>query len=251
MKECAFCPNTAGLSLEHVVSDWMNELFVGPVKARMADSAGFLREWSSAQLDWTVKVVCEPCNNGWMSDIEGKHAKPVMTPLIKGETLVPVGSSEAHSLALFAFKTAVILDHANRRDKAPFFSSRMRYGFRRHLAIPGTVQMWLCGYDGHRNSMRVQVVYHEGELGPAYPIQMYVLTFGIGCLVFQVLSAKHFGSIGLAPPPGFERLAVPFWPEVIPGFVWPNPLQNISKVSEFDRFSFRWGEVIPVSPILR
>ena len=148
MKECAFCPHTAKLSLEHVVSVWMNELFVGPVKAKITDSTGLLQEWTSPGLDWTARVVCEPCNNTWMSDIESTHAMPVMTPLIKGDSALPIGSSEAHSLALFAFKTAVVLDHANRRDKTPFFSSRIRYSFRRDLVIPGTVQMWLCGYEG-------------------------------------------------------------------------------------------------------
>src|ERR1700677_4836142 len=118
MKECAFCPHTAKLSAEHIVSAWMDELFVGPVKTKITDTAGFVREWKSSELDWKAKVVCGPCNNTWMSEIESKHAKPVMTPLIKGDSAFPIGSSEAHSLALFAFKTAVVLDHAHRRDSA-------------------------------------------------------------------------------------------------------------------------------------
>jgi hypothetical protein len=179
-----------------------------------------------------------------MSDIESKHAKPVMTPLIKGENLVSIGDQEAHSLALFAFKTAVVLDHANRRDEGPFFSPRIRHSFRRSLAIPNIVQMWLCGYDRHRNNLRVHTTYLNGKIKPTYPIQMYVLTFGIGCFVFQTVSAKHFGTISLAPSPGFERLAVPFWPNIPPGIVWPNPVENLSEVSEFDRFAFRWSTVL-------
>jgi hypothetical protein len=219
----------------------MNELFVGPVKAKITDSTGLVKEWKSPGLDLKARVVCKPCNNTWMSDIEDKHAKPVMTPLIKGETAVPIGSAEAHSLALFAFKTAVVLDHADRR-RDHFFSSRIRDGFRRHLAIPGTVQMWMCGYAQNRNRMRSQVVYHNGKLGATYPIQLYALTFGIGCLVFQVLSINDFGSVRFAPLSGFEDLAVPFWPIVPEGIVWPNSI-SLSNVSEFDRFSFRWSSV--------
>jgi hypothetical protein len=245
VRECAFCPSTAKLSAEHIISKWMDALFTGPLKARIEDSAGFIREWESESnsLDYRAKVVCRNCNNTWMSDIENGHAKPVMTPLIKGESAVAIGSSEAHSLALFAFKTAVVLDHANRRVRAPFFSPRIRHAFRRSLAIPNITRMWLCGFDGHRNARRIQTVYLNGKVQPTYPIQMYVLTFGVGCFVFQVLSAKHFGSITLEPYLGFERLAIPFWPTPPLGLDWPH-CNNLSSDDEFDGFAFRWGRVV-------
>ena len=34
---------------------------------------------------WKARVVCGDCNNGWMSDLENDHAKPVLTPLITGD----------------------------------------------------------------------------------------------------------------------------------------------------------------------
>jgi hypothetical protein len=119
MKECAFCPSTARLSAEHIISGWMDDLFHGPMTAKIQDSSGFTREWESESgaLDYTARVVCQECNNTWMSDIEGLHAKPVMTPLIKGDTPLPIGGAEAHSLALFAFKVT--------RGRSPRFGSNV------------------------------------------------------------------------------------------------------------------------------
>lgn len=106
MKQCAFCPHTAKLSAEHILGKWMNELFAGRMKGEYSDGAGRHRKWESTEIDWTARVVCENCNNTWMSDIESKHAKLVLTPLIRGEEDVPIGVATARSLAIFTFKTA-------------------------------------------------------------------------------------------------------------------------------------------------
>src|ERR1017187_10244882 len=116
MKECAFCEHTGKLSAEHIASDWMKDLFPGRRTAWFFNrETGVRKNFDSDSMDWTAKVVCESCNNGWMSDIESHHAKPALTPLITGEMDIPINLERAQSMALFAFKTAVILDHSQRR----------------------------------------------------------------------------------------------------------------------------------------
>lgn len=56
-----------------------------------------ISEWVSERLDWKAKVVCEKCNNTWMSDIENNHAKPAVTDLIVGKVDVPIPRSRARS----------------------------------------------------------------------------------------------------------------------------------------------------------
>src|SRR6185437_5187619 len=149
MKECAFCPHTGKFSAEHITSCWISDLFPGKISARRFDqTTGTHSELNTSTLDFKAKVVCENCNQTWMSDIEGQHAKPVLTPLITGETGIHVGLSEARSMALFSFTTAVILDHSARRGQVPFFDRIARHNFREKLAIPGNVQMWLCAFLG-------------------------------------------------------------------------------------------------------
>jgi hypothetical protein len=109
------------MSGEHIFSEWMGHL-LGPNRPkkftfRQYDRAGTtLKTWKQGDLDWTAKVVCEPCNNGWMSDIEEKHAKPTLTGIIEGRPVSLLTRGIA-SIAIFGFKVAVIADHMN--SKAP------------------------------------------------------------------------------------------------------------------------------------
>ncbi len=56
---------------------------------------------------YTTVKVCEPCNTGWMSDLE-EQVKPVLTPLINGASTT-VAAGHRRLLALWATKTAIAL----------------------------------------------------------------------------------------------------------------------------------------------
>lgn len=244
-KECTFCLHTAKLSAEHVISDWIDALFPGKKLFTRTNQQGeIVGRWVADEIDWTAKVVCEKCNNTWMSDIENQHAKPAMTDLILGKTNVPIRQSSARSIALFAFKTAVVLDHSH-RSKQPFFSRRIRNAFKEHLDIPRTVQMWMAGF-ARRTRGDIHASYHQGNLSPTNRLELYVCTCAIGHFVFQVAAQKQIGSTAFLPRPGFENLAVPLWPRVYPGFVWP-AASVLQTVKDFDAFSVRWLDVSPVS----
>jgi hypothetical protein len=243
MKECAFCDHQGKLSAEHIASDWMRDLFPGRRTGWFKnDKMEEPKHFEADSIDWTAKVVCESCNNGWMSDIESQHAKPALTPLITGQFDVPIDRTRAHSMALFAFKTAVILDHQQRRDSGPFFSKRIRYAFREHRTIPGMVNMWFCGYKGHRGNGQFKTAYMKGEVSPSDHFLMYVCTCAIGNFVFQVLAVKQIGNFRFRPRGGFEGLGVPFWPEVPRDFVWP-PRYALDGIPQFEAFSDRWRTV--------
>jgi hypothetical protein len=242
-KECAFCPHEGKLSAEHVVSDWMKSLFPGKKLFTRRNRAGqIISQTIQEEIDWTAKVVCEKCNNTWMSNIESQHAKPAMTALMIGKKNVPIPQASAHSIALFAFKTAVVLDHTQRK-REPFFSRRVRYAFRQHLDIPRTLHMWMAGF-ASRTSVHFHTGYYKGTLPPSNPLEMYICTCGIGHFVFQVVAQKQIGFTGFYPRTGFEKLAVPLWPRVWPQFVWPaaNVLRTLK---DFDAFSERWKDVFP------
>jgi hypothetical protein len=103
-KECAFCPHTGKLSLEHIIPKWINPLFPGKKLFSATNQAGdVVRQYTDKKIDWTAKVVCKSCNETWMSNIENQHAKPVMTDLIIGKVDIPIPQSSARSIALFAF----------------------------------------------------------------------------------------------------------------------------------------------------
>jgi hypothetical protein len=207
-KECAFCPETANLSLEHLWSDWMNELFPGKKRFTSKNEKGQITaQWEGERLDWKARVVCRQCNNGWMSQLEAKYAKPAMTDLILGKE-VPLTQSCARSIALFAFKTAVIFDHV-KRDREPFFRDSSRHRFSRSLTIPFGISMWIAGFLPMGKG-EVHTAYHEGSISPTNPIRIYVCTYAVGHLVFQVVAARQRGFVPFSPRQGFESIAIPF-----------------------------------------
>ena len=73
---------------------------------RQIDEDGkVVNEWRSPRIDLTARVVCKPCNEGWMSDLELRHAKPSMSDLIVGREISNISQSCANPVALFAFKS--------------------------------------------------------------------------------------------------------------------------------------------------
>ena len=242
MGKCAFCDHEGKLSCEHIVSQWLGELFPGPITQQYV-SADSPKTFRSLAIDYKARVVCKKCNETWMSDIENDHAKPVLTPLVTGQTNIPITKESAASIALFAFKTAIVLDHANRTRPGPFFSLHIRHGFRKHRLIPPFVQMWMCGYADHRSITHIRTIYHKGKSDTGYALELYTCTCAFGYFTFQVLAVKQTGNFGIRSLAPFKvDLAVPFWPQIPNGFVWPHRLALITR-EHFDIFAKRWENV--------
>jgi len=241
-RECAFCPAPAN-SREHLWPDWLNEILPGSKRFTMRDeNKEIIGDWVKPKLDWKAKVVCERCNNEWMSELENVHAKPSLTDLILGKQDVPVDRTRANSIALFAFKTAVVFNHL-RRGGAPFFERSARHEFRNSLTIPFNVDMWLTGF-APSGSGFAQTVYHDGKIPPDKTLEMYVCTYAIQHLVIQIVGYKELGIHQVVSKNQFQ--AIPFWPEIQDAFVWP-PTEVLHTVSDFDSFSARWQTVDVVS----
>lgn len=245
-KECAFCPESANRSGEHLWSVWIRDLVPGRKRFSIKDGKGeVISEWISDRLDWKAKVVCEKCNNTWMSDIENNHAKPAMTDLIVGKADIPIPQSRARSIALFAFKTAVVFDRL-RRDREPFFGRSARHEFRTSLMIPPNVGMWMTGFLPNAKG-EAHTCYHEGGISETERIEMYVCTFNIGRVCIQVVGYKQYGFARVGAKDSF--VATPFWPSIAEGFVWRDA-NVLRTVADFDSFSTRWLQ-LDVVPSIR
>lgn len=227
----------------------MNDLFPGKKLFTRRDEHGtVLGQWVSSTLDWKAKVVCRPCNNGWMSHVESKHAKPAMTELIKLKPGTIIDKKRARSLAIFAFKTAIVFDHVA-RNRPPFFLRTVRHRFKEALDIPPTsVCMWMAASFAPRRG-EVITVYHEGWLSPKNRIRIYVCTYAVGSLVFQVVAQRQQGFIPFGPIPGFDFLSVPFWPvQFVPvGLQWP-PADVLRTNEDFESYASRWKTLSVAAP---
>jgi hypothetical protein len=175
-----------------------------------------------------------------MSDIESLHAKPVMGPLIDATVGIPITQSAANSIALFAFKTAVICDHMRRDYPVRFFSREVRHRFKDTLEVPATVEMWFAAFAWPGQGACL-TVYHD--VPEPDSLKLYVCTYLIGHLVFQVVASRKPVSWHIRPHGAtFENLAVPFWPRIRDGFIWPAK-SGLTTATEFREFATRWNRI--------
>jgi hypothetical protein len=237
-RRCAFCPSTAKLSAEHIWSEWISAIQPGKKVFRRYDADGqLLKSWVAKTLDWTAKVVCEECNNTWMSDIEHLHAKPSLADLITGKSEVPIDAKRARSIALFCFKTTLVIDQVS-PSEPPFFREEERYAFRTNLNIPPIVKIWMANFIPSGKG-RVNSGYFKTSTSPADMIRSFVCTFAAGHFVFQLVAIRSIRTF--LPLPGFENLAVGFYPR-FQKFLWP-PVYGLASVAAFESFSSRWSSI--------
>jgi hypothetical protein len=176
----------------------------------------------------TANVVCESCNNGWMSDIDAE-ASATMANMIRycsGVSLLPLGIA---TIATFAFKTAVVVDCTATHRSRQFFSHRDRKRFSQTLKVPKGVQVWLSTIRTTRVHGRFTAHYAEIHAGRFRGFEFYVLTYSVGFLVIQ-LSAFKWSSIVKQPVfmPRLTQLdfvwadvSVPLWPPDGRAVIWP------------------------------
>jgi hypothetical protein len=154
--KCAFCPSPAvAHGGEHAWSDWMNKLITGKLfRFASFTETGEIRTWRKRKLDAKLPVVCEPCNNGWMSDLENKDAKPAIKDLIVSDKIVKLSPERLKSIARFAFKTAVVADHYSLSGHTQRVCARGKCGGSKLARANPSI----CGKDrlythtsGHRN----------------------------------------------------------------------------------------------------
>ena len=220
MKMCAFCPTQAAkLSREHIWDNWINRELPTKrfrVRQRWSRDQPF-REYDATVLQEKLEVVCENCNHTWMSDLTNRVRQAYSAQTINGAALTLM-TDDAALLGAYAFMKSVVADHATPKDER-FFSLEVREQFRRTLAIPPNVRMWIAAYQGeHRFGGR----FHNAILTPNEPsvldgIEYYAFTYVVGHLVLQTHAVRwRDGRSAFAPVPKPD----PYWDPAVSQF-WP------------------------------
>lgn len=135
------------------------------------------------------------------------------------------------SIAIFAFKSLVVADHGSfpskrLSDREPFFTKDARYAFRESHTIPSNVQMWIAAFkEGSHGVFRA--IYYPSPANVQPGFEIYVLTFGAGFLLFQVVASRWLGvgipklRPGVTQGPWWDKYSIPFWPSDGHSILWP------------------------------
>src|SRR4051794_20007268 len=112
-RTCIFCGGRPTTN-EHVWSDWLRR-FVGKPPAshhqqtlEHEGQAAVVREFQLPPFDLKARVVCEPCNSGWMSQFDNE-AKDILLPMLQvhGRELHRGGQEK---LATWALMKAMVFE---------------------------------------------------------------------------------------------------------------------------------------------
>jgi hypothetical protein len=244
---CAFCPQSAKLTGEHLYAEWIDTLVTTTTRRYDFTDLGpdnrVVRRFSGLHLDRKFKCVCDDCNNGWMSDIDNE-ARNILKDVILYRAPVCFLASGIKSIARFTLKNAMVADYMYRK---PFFSAYQRKQFKESLELSPGTHAWMGGV---ATGLRVRhgiykTSYVEPPAHSSLGIQLYVFTWSAECLLFQLVAARwtnllHHANDGwpkLSHDTQSDKVMVPFWPMPQQRRVtWPPDFQiphnDLAKIAE-------------------
>ena len=243
--KCAFCNNDAK-SGEHLWDDWINEEL--PKKTRFnarkrlsLDSAPI--EFVSVGLKEKVKVVCQKCNNGWMSALTARMKKRFLKTVLNGAPF-SLGRGDAALLSAFTFMKAAVKDYCY--GAPPFFMKDARKRLRISLTIPPLARMWIAAFQGSsRYSFQSSFNVVDTSAAPLSGMEFFSYTYIAGNLALQLLAPRwkdvrdwNKPLVTLTPNPYWQPATIQLWPYAGEAH-WPPPKYlGDSVISDFiNRFS--------------
>lgn len=228
---CVFC-GTEGVKLtkEHIWSDWIRRTLSEEqrsVRLRhdVRDSKrGPIRNYSSRLFTLTAKDVCEPCNGGWMHDLEGA-VRPYLVGMLHGDFRHLDERGQEIVAAWFTLKSLMAHRTFPRPDLIPERHYHALYAIRgAHQPPAGTIvaigkTAWTNGR-AQAGYFRTNGLYWHGLEGVAPPGQEangYIATFSVLDVVGQVVRLYDDRmAVGVQR----EDFLRPIFPSRGP-FIWP------------------------------
>jgi len=164
----------------------------------------------------TIKTVCHPCNNTWMSKLEQKNIPVLGDTLVNKPTVIDTGRQRL--LVEWAVKTAMVLDSIkDRHGYEKFYTRDECVAICSSRRIPAETRIWI----GALNES------HLGAFGTDLAIMGNGIRIGtgmattivIGYFAVQVVTA-HFGPqvtnkvVSVEPKPGnWSNMLIQLWPK--------------------------------------
>jgi hypothetical protein len=230
-KQCLFCDNYAN-SKEDTFPLWLLEVVANrqDMIKTVSDLPIKIQKGSSAL---RIRTVCENCNNGWMSKLE-EDTIPVLRPLLV-DLSVRLSPDDQILLASWVMKTGVVLDSIYKHSH--FYQKEECEILRKNRTIPTGTVVWIGRYFG--NALHAGLSDFVLDSPPHLKIANgCVITFVLGRVVFQILSARPKPEykelrVDVGYRPGkWDRLLTKIWPNADTQIVWPPPL-SFTLHSEF------------------
>lgn len=228
MPQCLFCDATK-LTQEHLWPDWVVARFRhlvepahGKFTSTIARADGRVIFRPAPDIEQTARVICKPCNEGWMSCVEAE-AKPILDALLDGRKRGVFSREERMKLAIWITLRAMVFEGMERRGNY-FFSQSARETFAgpRGFRPPKGASTWCATYGTTRDRATRATFYVRRREVPDVEGQ-YCVTGILGRLAFQFYAWKglprrmYWSKLARN---GWDRRTAILWPERGPVH-WP------------------------------
>jgi hypothetical protein len=183
------------MTREHIWPQWISKLLLAPTGAQHVQHelrrwGRSERRWSKRVLDATIRAVCKQCNEGWLSTLEDKVAKPILEPLILGDSRL-LTPADCMAIARWVYKMALCFEFADGdRDDPVFFSEAERHEFKTAQQLPN-VSIWAgrCASDRAafvKSVIRAIIDYRDNRR-----YRLIATTLTVGQLAIQVVAMRN------------------------------------------------------------
>jgi len=154
-KSCIFCGAVGKLTGEHIWGGWTSKYVPSPTNKHnfhsvvaatpTEEKSEPVRIVPGDPLNSKVKVVCKPCNNGWLSQIQEK-AKPYLIPLFDGQNAT-LGKEAQRWIATWAAMATMTGEYLSRDEQNVAVPQKERTRFMQARRPPNNWRIWIGKYE--------------------------------------------------------------------------------------------------------
>jgi hypothetical protein len=173
---CVFCGATGNLTSEHIWGDWTrkyvpreqnkHDFRAVVAKTPTSETAEPVRIRAGDPLNSQVKVVCQSCNNGWLSQIQAK-AKPHLIPLVEGRDAY-LGRQAQRQIATWATMATMTGEYLSRDPENVAVPQSERTKFMQTSRPLKNWRIWISKYE--REEWKGQWRHNSFPIYPAAEI---------------------------------------------------------------------------------
>jgi hypothetical protein len=235
--DCVFCGQRKPASEEDVIPKWIRRTLniTSEVIIRAEPTGATAR---TQHLRITLQdMVCETCNNTWMSRLENRGVKPFLEPMLTNKHDVNLDAAVQRDLARWAVTKVLLMEYAMRqrrahlRPVAGYLPSEPELAWLyAHDDPPPRSRVWLGAFDaGNTTVVTTQsrlMISAPTSVGPQLPAHLTTLT--IGYVLLQVFSTNFVladeqaaDEYGLNPPQPYAQALTRIWPAGQNSVPWP------------------------------
>jgi hypothetical protein len=235
-----FCGNERLASIEDVMPKWVRKALAlsSPVTIRAGSSGATAH---TQHLLVTLRdMVCENCNNRWMSALENRVSK-FLAPMLTNQHGTDLDLTQQRDLARWAAMKVLLQEHSMRQQHPGLRTSPGYVPTEPELAWlythddpPPRSKVWLGAFDAAGRiavTTQARLVQSAPVPGGGSPVPGHMTTLTVGCVLLQVFTtnfvladAQALPAYDASPPQPYNRALARIWPSDHPVVAWPPEL---------------------------